>query len=129
VATKKTTNKQSAKKSNVANSTSTKETKITRIKAVEEKVEPKKTAKVVKKAEAKAVVSDSEAAKKLLSPLVSIGGYFKGAWYELRQVRWPNRKATWSLTVAVLIFTAFFIALIVLLDAGFKLLFQKILGY
>lgn len=60
--------------------------------------------------------------------LGATGGYFKGAWVELRQVRWPNRRATWSLTAAVLIYTAFFVALILLLDAGFQYLFDLILG-
>jgi preprotein translocase subunit SecE len=58
---------------------------------------------------------------------LAIGRYFKYSWIELRQVRWPNRKATWSLTLAVLLFTAFFFILIVLLDAGFKELFNLIL--
>ncbi len=58
----------------------------------------------------------------------AIGGYFKGAWVELRQVRWPTRKATWSLTGAVLLYTLFFVVLILLLDAGFKFLFEIILG-
>jgi len=65
--------------------------------------------------------------KKPLGVLVVIGGYFKGSWQELRQVRWPDRKATWGLTVAVLLFTLFFVVLIVLLDAGFTLLFDLIL--
>ncbi|MBC7868794.1 preprotein translocase subunit SecE [Candidatus Saccharibacteria bacterium] len=56
-----------------------------------------------------------------------MGIYFKGAWYELRQVRWPDRKQTWGLTAAVMIFSAFFIVLIVLLDALFKYLFEIIL--
>jgi preprotein translocase SecE subunit len=59
--------------------------------------------------------------------LGSIGGYFLGAWVELRQVRWPNRRATWSLTGAVLLFSAFFVVLVLLLDAGFKLMFDFIL--
>jgi len=66
-------------------------------------------------------------AKKPLKLLAAIGGYFKGAWTELRQVRWPDRKSTWSLTVAVLLFTGFFFLLIVLLDDGFKSLFNLIL--
>lgn len=60
--------------------------------------------------------------------LRAIGGYFKGAWVELRQVRWPNRRATWSLTGAVLLYSAFFVVLVLLLDAGFKYLFELILG-
>jgi len=57
-----------------------------------------------------------------------IGGYFKGAWQELRQVRWPNRKATWALTVAVVLFSLFFMALIVLLDMFFKWIFEIIIA-
>lgn len=62
------------------------------------------------------------------NPFKAIGGYFKGAWEELRQVRWPNRRATWGMTAALLAFTAFFVALILLLDAFFKYVFQLILG-
>jgi len=61
------------------------------------------------------------------NPFVLLGGYFKGAWQELRQVRWPNRKATWGLTLAVIAFVLFFGLLITGLDAAFKLLFQLIL--
>lgn len=89
---------------------------------------PKKPAtkkSVVNKKSTKVTVT--RPAPKLLRPLVSIGGYFKGAWFELRQVRWPNRKATWSLTGAVLLFTAFFVVLILLLDVLFKYLFELIL--
>jgi len=57
----------------------------------------------------------------------AIGGYFKGAWHELRQVRWPDRKSAWGMTVAVILFTGFFVLLIVLLDIGFKQLFELIL--
>lgn len=59
--------------------------------------------------------------------LHSIGAYFKGAWYELRQVRWPNRKATWALTAAVILFSGFFMVLIVLLDTFFKYMFELII--
>ncbi len=54
--------------------------------------------------------------------------YLKGSWYELKQVRWPTRQATWGLTVAVLIFSAFFVALIMLLDFGFNALFELIIS-
>ena len=61
------------------------------------------------------------------NPFVALGGYFKGAWFELREVRWPNRKATWSLTLAVLGFVLFFTVLITALDALYKYLFELIL--
>jgi len=75
----------------------------------------------------KIITKSTRSKKGLLGVIFAIGGYFKGSWAELRQVRWPNRKATWSLTFAVLIFTMFFVTLIVLLDAAFKYLFDLIL--
>lgn len=50
--------------------------------------------------------------------------YFIGAWRELKQVRWPDRKATWGLTLGVLLYSAFFVVLVILLDAVFKYLFD-----
>lgn len=54
-------------------------------------------------------------------------GYFTGAWRELRQVRWPNRPATWSLTLAVILFSLFFAVMILGLDYAFNELFRKVL--
>jgi preprotein translocase subunit SecE len=75
----------------------------------------------------KAKQSGKSALKNAAKPAMSIGQYFKGSWDELRQVRWPNRRATWSLTAAVLIYSAFFTVLILLLDAGFQLLFKEVI--
>jgi len=63
----------------------------------------------------------------LLVPVFAVGAYFKGSWQELRQVRWPNRKATWGMTAAVLIFTGIFVAIIVGLDWVFSTLFKLII--
>lgn len=63
----------------------------------------------------------------LLKPFRGIGRYVLGAWRELRQVRWPNRKATWSLTGAVIAFSLFFAAVILGLDYVFQYLFKEIL--
>jgi preprotein translocase subunit SecE len=119
-----------AKKPAVKKATSP--TKVTRITASDtEKV-------VTKKAPIKAAKTSSVEEKKrsnktnpikhIAAPFVALGIYFKGAWYELKQVSWPNRKATWSLTAALLVFTAFFVVMILLLDALFKYLFELILG-
>lgn len=67
-------------------------------------------------------------AKGIARPFVAIGRYFSGAWYELKQVRWPTRKATWGLTAAVLLYTAFFVVVVILLDVAFKYLFDLMLG-
>ena len=89
-----------------------------------------KKAKNSKKVVAKTPIATTGARQPfiLFRPLIALGRYFKGAWVELRQVRWPTRGATWSLTGAVLLFTAFFVVLVLLLDAGFKYLFEQILG-
>ena len=97
-------------------------TKVTRIKA-SDSAEPKKLVKLAKKQEPKT----SKPKRNIFTPFVAAGRYFKGAWYELRQVTWPDRKATWGLTIAVMLFTGFFVVLIVLLDAGFKYLSEMIL--
>ncbi len=54
-------------------------------------------------------------------------GYFEGAWRELVQVRWPDRAATWSLTLAVMIFSLFFAGIILGLDYVFNELFRKVI--
>ena len=54
-------------------------------------------------------------------------GYFKGAWQELQQVRWPDRRASWSLTLAVILFSLFFAGLILGLDYIFENLFRKVI--
>lgn len=111
------------------------ETKVTRIKASEsDSVSKTKTAKAKKQASSstKKVMQPyadlAEAPSKRRNPLRAMKDYFTGAWYELRQVRWPDRKATWSMTGALLLFTGFFVVIILLLDALFKYMFQLIIG-
>lgn len=96
---------------------------VTRIKAVSTSSKKSKPTEQTKQ-----VKSNADKQFILLRPFSAMGRYFKGAWVELRQVRWPTRKATWSLTGAVLLFTVFFVILVLLLDAGFKYLFEQILG-
>ena len=54
-------------------------------------------------------------------------GYFEGAWRELKQVRWPDRAASWSLTFAVILFSLFFAGIILGLDYVFNEFFRKVL--
>lgn len=53
--------------------------------------------------------------------------YLRDSWREIRQVRWPNRKATWKMVFAIFVYSALFIALIMLLDLLFTWLFNLIL--
>ena len=60
--------------------------------------------------------------------LRSAGGYLKGSWNELRAVRWPDRKNTWKMTGALIVFTLGFAVLILIIDAGFQYIFNVLLG-
>ncbi len=64
----------------------------------------------------------------LFRPFITLGRYIRDSWRELRQVRWPNRKATWKMVLAIVIYSAFFMILITLLDLLFTWLFSLILG-
>lgn len=131
MAKKSVSKKNTSAKSNAANGDN-----VVRIKAGSSASKKPKAAKEAVVVEAKQSKTESVEQKKEktkrgrsgVNIFGAIGGYFKGAWIELRQVRWPTRRATWSLTGAVLVYSAFFVILVLLLDAGFKYLFEIILG-
>lgn len=91
------------------------------------------------KAEAKKARAEAKKAKKsgaekplkevfiLARPFVALGRYIRDSWREIRRVRWPNRKATWKMTGAVLAYCAAFMVFIVLLDSFFTWLFSLII--
>ncbi len=86
--------------------------------------EARKEAKAAKKAER------AKSGKKtfiLFRPFVAFFRYLRDSWREIRQVRWPNRKATWKMVLAVLVYTALFVVLISLLDMFFTWLFSLII--
>ncbi len=64
----------------------------------------------------------------LARPFVAFGRYLRDSWREIRQVRWPNRKLTWKMTLAVLIYCAIFIVFIVLLDMLFTFIFNLLIN-
>lgn len=106
------------------------EATVTRIKASDDNVskKSKSTAKTdAPKAEKKSEKPAKEKRQRR-NPLSSIREYFVGAWKELRQVRWPDRRSTWGMTGALLIFTFMFIVAILLIDYGFSWLFKLIMG-
>ena len=118
-----------ASSSKSSSKTSTK----TKTKTASKSTVAKKPAKTTQVVEAKAAKSKSQVkakgvAAKLLTPFTAFIRYIKGSWIELRQVHWPTRSATWGLTGAMLLFTAFFTIFILILDAAFKYLFQLMIG-
>ena len=64
----------------------------------------------------------------LFRPFVALGHYLRDSWRELRQVRWPNRKLTWKMVLAVIIYSLLFVVLISLLDLFFSWLFNLMLA-
>ncbi len=64
----------------------------------------------------------------LFRPFVYLGRYIRDSWRELRQVRWPNRKTTWKMVLAVIIYAVLFMVIISLLDLFFSWLFELILS-
>ncbi len=60
----------------------------------------------------------------LARPFVALGRYLRDSWREIRQVRWPNRKATWKMTFAVLVYVALFMVFLTLLDVFFTFIFD-----
>ena len=92
----------------------------------------KKTEKLKKKQAKEAEKKIDEKNEKkpfiLVRPFVYLWRYIRDSWRELRQVRWPNRKATWKMVLAVIIYTIIFVVLITLLDLFFTWLFNIILG-
>ena len=104
-----------------------KATDTTEKKSVVKKAENAKSAKQTTKElqkDTKSPVSEKKVRRNLFTRFVD---YLKGSWYELKQVHWPSRSVTWSMTGAVLLFSILFAVLIVLLDLGFDWLFKQLL--
>ena len=106
------------------------QTKVTKAQAKQQAKLAKTKAKAAK-AKIKAKANTPEKPLKqvfiLARPFVALGRYLRNSWRELRQVRWPNRKATWKMTLAVLAYCAIFIVFIMLLDALFTFIFDLLL--
>ncbi len=62
------------------------------------------------------------------NPFVYIWTYIQQVVAELRKVIWPNRKQMVSYTTVVLIFLAFMVTLIALVDMGLVRLISMLLG-
>ena len=118
--------------------------KITRIKAGESSKKTETPAKKVahekkatEKTIAKPIAADTKKTDKkssdkkkpfiLIRPFVAFFRYLKDSWLEIRQVRWPNRKATWKMVLAVFVYTILFVILITLLHMLFSFLFNLII--
>lgn len=111
-------------------------TKVTRITASDTSTTPKPTkAKTVKvkpaidsKKREVAAKAEKRERRHKRNPFHPITDYLVGSWYELTQVRWPDRRSTWGMTGALVLFTLFFVVVILMFDYVFAQLFKLILG-
>ncbi len=53
--------------------------------------------------------------------------YFRNSFSELRQVKWPDRKQTTQLTLAVFVFALIFGVIITITDSILDIIFKKVL--
>jgi preprotein translocase SecE subunit len=51
--------------------------------------------------------------------------YIRNSWRELRLVTWPNRRQSWALVNAVIIFSVVFGVLVAVVDYGLDKLFKE----
>jgi preprotein translocase SecE subunit len=58
---------------------------------------------------------------------ILVPAYIRNSWKELRQVTWPGRRESWQLTLAVIIFSIVFGALIAAVDYGLDKVFKQVL--
>ena len=96
-------------------------------KSENKKARAKKAARAEKKAERKAAKQGKKVFI-LFRPFVAIGRYIKESFQEVRQVRWPDRKSTWKMTLSVVLYVILVAAIIMLLDAFFTFIFSKLLS-
>ena len=115
----KTQTKPTETKTKIAKTQAKQQTKLAKTKA--------KAAKAKIKAKANTPEKPLKQVFILARPFVALGRYLRNSWHELRQVRWPNRAATWKMTLAVLVYCAIFIVFIMLLDALFTFIFDLLL--
>ena len=105
---------------------------ITRKKVVVKDKKTEKTQREKTKAAEKKISAPGEKEEKkpffLVAPFVYLWWYLRDSWHELRQVRWPKRKYTWKMVLAVIVYSALFMVIISLLDLFFSWLFGLILG-
>ncbi len=129
--------KPSGKSSTKLNTKDTKDTKVNTDSAKLSKTDKNqaKIAKAAAKANGRPIKNSAKRFEKplkkvfiLARPFVAFGRYLRDSWQELRQVRWPSRKATWKMTLAVLCYCAIFIVFIIILDSFFTFIFNLLLG-
>lgn len=53
--------------------------------------------------------------------------YIRNSWRELRMVTWPNRRTSWKLTYAVIVFSIIFGVIVAIVDFALDKLFKELI--
>ena len=92
-----------------------------------------KTVEKSSKPSTKAKRTDNKSAKQtkkpfiLFRPFIALGRYIRDSWRELRKVEWPSRRATWKMTLAVIVFCVIIGVLVLVLDWASQWLIQEVI--
>ena len=70
---------------------------------------------------------DNKFGRALDAIIFSFPRYLRGAWGEIRQTTWPNRKETIRLTFAVFIFSTTFAVFVAVLDFALDKVFKSLI--
>lgn len=95
--------------------------RITRIKAGGKK------AKKAKASPKKTIAAQKTKTAKHQNPLRAFGSYIKASFQEIRLVKWPNRRETWAMTLAVIVYSLLMIAIVLLFDNLYNWLFKLVI--
>lgn len=118
---------------------SRRERAIARVKAAEEakrqaeaeagaKRSTKQSAREKRRAVARQKVEREEhQTPKIFRPLVKLGNYFQDSWRELGEVEWPSRRATWHMTLGVIVFCLVIGAFVLLCDNVSQWVIQEVI--
>ena len=108
--------------------TPTTETKPTSKTAVKSANETKAADKATKQSATKKSTRKSGERKPfiLFRPFVAFGRYVRNSWRELRRVEWPSRRATWKMTLAVIIFCVIVGLFVLLCDWASQWLIEEV---
>ena len=60
-------------------------------------------------------------------PFIALGRYFRNSWRELRQVEWPSRRATWQMTLGIILFCLVIGIFVLLSDWGSQWLIREVI--
>ena len=98
-----------------------------------QKASADKSASVVKPIQPTRKKQATEVAKPARKPLIiflpfiALGRYFRNSWRELRQVEWPSRRATWQMTLGIILFCLVIGIFVLLSDWGSQWLIREVI--